>query len=362
MASPGRMLPRPDRAAAALKLDELWAEILNQEGGDYPPEIGRLVNSGQTAIRFCLPTQVLGKLVDHSLDAMCLQKGDGGAGRWDPRGFAAKVIVPWNRENQSVLGPSGDPYVSNPLRRPRVDAGLDQMDEREQWETLCTVLRVIEETNDPGHTEQVFRQVLTAIRDRLREFTFTYVVPSRVSLRQATELVRIYVKERSGGDRGLAIAAALFETVRKHSGLYREIRRNVINAADAATNAAADVECVGADGSVRLAVEVKERRIGGADVQDIVAKARLHGIKEFLICADGVLAAEEEAVARLVATAWASGTNLYQITTADMLRTVLPLMGEAGIHDFIAEVGRQLDTFGTQPRHRQAWKTLLDQL
>ena len=362
MVKPGRPLPRPDRAVAALKLDELWAGVLHQDDGDCPPEIGRLVNSGQTAIRFCLPTQVLGKLVDHSLDAMCLQKGDGGTGRWDPRGFATKVIVPWNRDNQSVLGPSGDPYVSNPLRRPRVDAGLDQMDDREQWEALCSVLRVIEEANDPGHTETVFRQVLTAIRDRLRELTFTYVVPSRVSLRQAMELVRIYVKERSGGDRGLAIAAALFETVRKHVGLYREIRRNVINAADAATDSAADLECIGEDGSVRLAVEVKERRIGGADVQDIMAKARLHGIREFLVCAEGVLAADEEAVARLFAVAWASGTNLYQLTTADLMRSVLPLTGEDGIRDFVSEVGRQLDTFGTQPRHRQAWKALLDQL
>jgi hypothetical protein len=362
MAKAGRPLPRPDRAAAALKLGELWVAVLDQEGGNYPPEIGRLVNSSQTAIRFCLPTQLLGKLVDPGLDAMCLQKGDGGAGRWDPRGFATKVVVPWNRYNQSVLGPSGDPYVSNPLRRPRVDAGLDQMDDREQWETLCTVLRTVEDTNAPELTAQVFTQVLTAIRDRLRELTFTYVVPSRVSLRQAMELVRIYVKERSGGDRGLAIAAALFETIRKRLGLYSEIRRNVINAADAATNSAADLECIGADGAVRLAVEVKERRIGGADVQDMVAKARLHGIKEFLICADGVLAAEEDAVARTFAVAWASGTNLYHLTTADLMRATLPLMGEEGVRDFVAEVGRQLDTFGTQPRHRQAWKTLLDQL
>jgi hypothetical protein len=183
-----------------------------------------------------------------------------------------------------------------------------------------------------------------------------------VSLRQAMELVRIYVKERSGGDRGLAIAAALFETVRKHLGLYREIRRNVINAADAATKSAGDLECIAADGTVKLAVEVKERRIGGADVQEMVAKARLHGINEFLICSDGIPAGEEEAVARLFAIAWASGTNLYHSTTTELMRTWLPLMGEASVRDFVAEVGRQLDTFGTQPRHRQAWKTLLDQL
>jgi hypothetical protein len=91
-----------------------------------------LVSSEQTAIRFCLPTQLLGKLAGPGLDAMCLQRGDGQSGRWDPRGFAARVVVPWNRTNQNVLGPSGDPYVSNPLRRPRVDDGLTQMSDREQ--------------------------------------------------------------------------------------------------------------------------------------------------------------------------------------------------------------------------------------
>ncbi|MBK8456500.1 MAG: restriction endonuclease, SacI family [Phyllobacteriaceae bacterium] len=67
-------------------------------------QIASLVNSEQTAIRFCLPTQLLGKLTEPSLDALCLQRGDGADGRWDPRSFASAVIVPWNRASQNVLG------------------------------------------------------------------------------------------------------------------------------------------------------------------------------------------------------------------------------------------------------------------
>jgi hypothetical protein len=77
----------PDRNRAKELLDDLWAQVLNEEES-APVEITALVNSDQTAIRFCLPTQLLGKLTDNSLDALCLQRGDGSAGRWDPRGFA----------------------------------------------------------------------------------------------------------------------------------------------------------------------------------------------------------------------------------------------------------------------------------
>ncbi len=362
MAKQARAAATPDREQARKRLDELWGAVLVAEDKGAPQLLRDLVNSGQTAIRFCLPTQLLGKLVDPKLDALCLQKGDGSAGRWDPRGFASAVIVPWNRSNQSVLGKSGDPYVSNPLRRPRVDHGLDQMADREQWESLCQVLRGVEETDDPACTESILSQVLDAIRDRLRDLTFVYVVPSRVSLGQAEELVARFLSERSGGDRGLAVTAALFETFRHRFGLYREVRRNVINAADAATDSAGDLECVGSEGAIILAVEVKERRIGEADVQIALAKAREFGVRELLLCTEGVQAAERQAVEKTFSNAWASGANLYHATIGELMRGTLPLLGESGVRDFVVQIGAQLDEFSSQPRHRKAWKALLDAL
>ena len=132
---------RPDRDIAGKLLHELWEQVLADDGL-LPSEATRaLINSNQTSVRFCLPTQLLGKLTDNTLDALCLQKGDGAdPTRWDPRGFATRVIVPWNHENQNVLGPSGDPYVSNPLRRARVDSGLDQMADRAEWEALWVMV------------------------------------------------------------------------------------------------------------------------------------------------------------------------------------------------------------------------------
>lgn len=343
-------------------MDRLWRSVLDDETTGAPPHIGDLVNSGQTAIRFCLPTQLSGEITEPDLDALCLQRGDGSKGRWDPRGFAAQVVVPWNRDNQNVLGKSGDPYVSNPLRRPRVDHGLDQMADRDQWERLCGVLRDVETRGDPIYTQLVLLQVLAAIRDRLRDLTFVYLVPQRVSLGQAESLVETFLSEKSGGDRGLAVAASLFEAVRGRLGIYKEVRRNVVNAADAVTNSAGDLECVGPDGDIALAVEVKERRIGDADVHGAIAKAREFGVRELLLCTGGIAANEQEAVAKTFANAWASGTNLYHATIGDLMRGVLPLLGEVGIRDFVAQIGSQLDRFSTQPKHRKAWKALLDAL
>jgi len=352
----------PDRKIARDKLNELWNAVIQTDDGETTPEIKRLVESKQVSIRYCLVTQLLGKLADHSLDIMCLQAGNKAMGQWDPRGFAAQVIVPWVRNNQNVLGSSADPYVSNPLRRPRIDEGLSQMSDKIEWECLSLILQGIEIKNDPIFTEKVFLQVLDAIRDRLKELTFNYVVPPRVSLKQADNLVNRFLSERSGGDRGLAVAAALFETLRERLSIYREVRRGVINAADSATGAAGDLECVNANDEIVLAVEVKERRIGNDDVQIAVAKARLFEVRELLLCTEGVMTTDIPAVEASFAHAWASGTNVYQATISELMLGLLPVLGEAGIHTFVSQIGSQLDRFSAQPRHRKIWKELLDGL
>jgi hypothetical protein len=63
-----------------------------------------------------------------------------------------------------------------------------------------------------------------------------------------------------------------------------------------------------------------------------------------------------------IAAAWASGTNIYSITFDEFLQNVFPLLGEQGIKSFVVHVGDQLERFNTQPKHRKAWKTLLDDL
>lgn len=97
-------------------------------------------------------------------------------------------------------------------------------------------------------------------------------------------------------------------------------------------------------------------------MQAAVAKAREFAVRELLLGTEGVHAAEREAVERTFSNAWASGTNLYHATIGDLMRGALPLLGEAGIRNFVVQIGSQLDEFSSQPRHRKAWKALLDTL
>ena len=115
----------PDIELARNLLDEFWQRVSQEKEGEINPDIDRLIDSRFVSIRFCLPTQLLGKLAAPELDCLCLQKGDATfESQWDPRSFANKVIVPWVAENQSVLGTSTDPYVSKPLRKARIEEML----------------------------------------------------------------------------------------------------------------------------------------------------------------------------------------------------------------------------------------------
>ncbi|MGE3943492.1 MAG: restriction endonuclease, SacI family, partial [Alphaproteobacteria bacterium] len=144
------------------------------------------------------------------------------------------------------------------------------------------------------------------------------------------KLIEEFVSEPSGGERGLAVVAAFFETVRERFGIYQEIRRGVINAADAATRSAADLECVGPNGNVVLAVEVKERRIGDDDLHIAIAKARELEIHELIFCSEGIVTSQREQALMTIQNAWASGTNIYQTTPRELIRDVLPSAGEVG--------------------------------
>jgi len=75
------------------------------------------INHRLVAYRFCLLIQLLGKLTNPAIDCLRLQKRKAG---WDARSLGSKVVAPFNREQENVLGTSGDPYVGNPMRVPRM--------------------------------------------------------------------------------------------------------------------------------------------------------------------------------------------------------------------------------------------------
>ena len=69
-----------------------------------------------------------------------------------------------------------------------------------------------------------------------------------------------------------------------------------------------------------------------------------------------------QAVGDRIIRAFAAGQNLYIFDFIELARSVLALGGEAIRITFLKKVGEHLDTWNTQPRHRQAWQKLLQSL
>lgn len=351
----------PDADLARELLDELWEIVTQEESGQTDPDIAKLVGSSYVAIRYCLPTQLLGKLTDHNLDCLCLQKGSGDSdSKWDPRSFSKKVLVPWVAENQAVLGTSAEPYVGKPLRKARLEENPQNVKGKDEWVLLYRVLDEVERRNSQEYTRRCMLQTLRSIHRKFAELVFEYIVPERISIEQTEKLIEEFLSESSGGDRGLSVAAALFETFGKYFGIYKEVKRHAINAADQATGMAGDIECIGGEGELKLAIEVKERNVTLADVRSAVRKARKVSLREVLFNAPGANPSEKEEINDLFARTWASGTNLYRLSIDELVRVGLSLTGESGRIDFLENVGKQLDEYGTQPSNRQRWKELLE--
>jgi hypothetical protein len=372
---PGRSSPEPtlDFRRAAETLRDHW-QVVTADAARKPTvvyiedphlreAIRSCINHDLVAYRFCLPTQLLGKLTNPSLDCLRLQKkkrDPSDVTGWDARTLGRKVIAPFNQEQECVLGTSNDPYVGNPMRIARmVRDDPDKLDVA-GWNVLVDVLERVESRNDPDFTGAAFRQVLLEMFRRQQSLHFVYVLPLRVSLDEALGLARQFLEKKSGGERALALCGALFDAIGIHFGLYAKVNRARINASDDAIGQAADLECLDADGKVVLAVEVKDRTLTLADVEGTLRKSRGRAIREVFFTSPAVKAEDRSALDQRISKAFTADQNLYLFDFFDLARSVLALGGEAIRTTFLRKVGEHLDTWNTQPAHRQAWKNLLE--
>ena len=366
-----KRIARPDRVEAAKKLAALWdnvsADFEKSEDIQYLDDteirekISLCVNNDQVGVRYCLPIQIAGKYTDGDLDATALQ-AEPTEGAWDARSFASQVVAPFLNSKNGVLGLSNDPYVGNPYRVPRIERDQAGIKDKESRNIALDVLEFVQNADHEETTKKALSQVLLEILRRLRRMTFAYILPPRVSLEKALKLCDIFLSVPSGGERGLSVTAALFKVMGLRFGLFSDVHRRVINAADKATGMAGDLECVDADGNTVILVEVKERELSFADVESAIQKARDAQISELFLTAQGVNKEDIERVFARIASAFTGGQNVYVTSIPILANTILSIGGEELRTAFLKEVGIQLDTFNTQPKHREAWKNLLEAL
>src|SRR6266700_359518 len=238
--------------------------------------IAKSINHSQVSYRYCLPIQLLGKLTNPRIDSRRLQRGaaESDPTAWDARSLGSKVIAPFIKEQESVLGTSGDPYVGNPMRIPRMERDDKTKSDVPGWNRLLDVLDAVEKRQNGRFTQNVFRQVLLEIYRRQQTLRFSYPIPPRISLKDTLSVSERFVSEKSGGDRALALVGALFDVIGSHFGLFAQVNRARINASDEAIGQVADLECLDNAGKVVIAVEVKDRALALTDVEGTIRKTR----------------------------------------------------------------------------------------
>ena len=350
-------------------LHETWERIQKK---DFKPKIAdmklieaihRIINSKTKSYRYVLPTQLIAKLADSSLDSKCLQVARGGSGAFDARSISKKVVVPFDRDNERVLGGSPEPYVNNPLRVPEVaEVYRTQQKDKQGWDDLIYVLGAIEEKNNPEYTLNVLEQVLLEIYERLSGLQVTYPVPRRISYIQTLEIIERFISIPSGGDTPLAVTAALFQIIKNKYGVYTNITRSKITAADESTGQVADIDCYEGE-NVLLSIEVKDRDVILDDLRDKLPACRSKRIENIIfITTKGIQQEFTEQIKDLIRDQYAVGLNIYILNFIKFIQHILPLFNEEARIEFIKEICNQLEKYGSTIALRQAWSKILSKL
>lgn len=361
------------RARCAAYLAERWRNVIQQHESatiespdplrNRPDLIGLIhecLTSKSKSYHYVLPTHLLAKCVNPSLDAHSIQVSYGGSGAFDARSLAHGVIVPFDQANFCVLGGAPEPYANNPLRIPGVTAAYASAQKQQNdWAKLITVLDAVESAADPVFTAEVFDRVLFEIHKLLADVRVVYPTPNRVSLDETYSLVQQYLAEKSGGDRMEELTAALFQTIGVRFRLFDEVRREKVNAADRSSGMSADIECL-TGGEVVLLIEVKDRSLTLVQLSAKLDRVRAAHISEILFIAqNGKEPKETELIDARIAQEFVSGQNIYVTNFADFTLGIFILLGEDGRVEFLRRVGLELDRGGSAIQHRRRWAELL---
>lgn len=356
---------------AASWLREAWEEALASDLTEKDPQFDNLHRSGLVSIRYALVTQLLGKFAQPFRDALCLQRGQSegaeSAGRWDPRSFCSKVIVPWVQDFDGVLGSSNDPYVSKPLRRSRLDDWDTPLRQKPEWESLVQILETVQSSQSEVIVEETLRRCLRSIARKYQELQVSFPVPRRVSLAQTIEITERFLSEKSGGERPLIVADALMRTIGKAFGLFDEVWRQGVNEADSASGVAGDIICIRNDEEfsqekVVLVVEVKDRNLTLTELNASIEKARQTNVWALLFVVPRLESSDESDIAIRANQEWVQGMNIYFGQLNELMRMAFSFMDERHRAEFLREIGIGINKLTVQPTLRIVWSNLLSEI
>jgi len=335
------------------------SEPLSVKDAAFKTKLKNILVSKTKSYRYVLPTQLLCKSVDPSLDCRSLQASYKAPGAFDARTIAHQVIVPFDKLYNNVFGGSNEPYVNNPLRYPAVTSEYrSQQKNKNDWDVLVELLTEVESRGNE-FAKLAFDQVLFEIRCLLEDTQVTYPVPSRVSLDDIVQLIDDYISERSGGERLESIVASLFQTIAETFNIFDKIKRTKVNASDASSGMISDIECYWNDELVLL-VEVKDQSLNLVQLDSKIDIVRSKHIREIIFIAQkGVNQDVQEIFGKRVSQEFKSGQNIYITNFIDFAYGIFILLGEKGRALFLGKVGSELDRVNAALSHRKKWAELL---
>jgi hypothetical protein len=350
---------------ARTKLRDLWQRVSQHietgnpsfkiDDENVQSKIEQVLLSSTKTYHYVLPTQILAKMVDPSLDSRVVQKKHAGAGAFDARSLSKEVIVPFDRENYNILGGAPEPYVNKPLRLEVISADktVDQKNKKD-WEALVDALTWVQE--NPKQIETAYLAVLSIIYSRLKFQKITYSVPNRISLKQTLELIDKFLADVSGGDRFAALATSLFTVIGQYFCIFDKVKRGHINAPDAQSGQVMDLDCI-RDDQLVMSVELKDRELILTDIQEKLPSIRERRVAESFFISRKVPADLSE-LGEFTQRQYQMGHNIYIFTLVDFAASILALIGEKGRIKFLAQVGSTLDQY-SELVHRKTWEKLL---
>lgn len=351
-------------------LRELWndakPQVYTTAAAAIPKHIRNaipvVVNAGFIAFRYILPSQLLAKMADSSRHALALQAKSSLPGSFDARSFCKRYLAEFDRDNQRVLGGSGDPFVGNIAREPQMDKAWLAVGRRRQ-SGGAELVAILSYAQEHPHDVMVLLQLtLVAIADRLSNTKIDYPRPNRIALATNEALIASFLEARTGGRRLQAVAAALFDTIGKRFGLFESVEVGHVNKADAARGDVADLSCGDSSGRIVLSVEVKDRKLTVREVEDTLRAARNRGIAEIIYLIRGGVSPEVVGnYKQLKERQFAAGHNVYEIEFEALLRACLILFGEPGRLVLLEAIGTRVDAH-CELVDRRAWEYELQQV
>ncbi|MEP7043727.1 MAG: restriction endonuclease, SacI family [Dokdonella sp.] len=337
------------------------ADLEKARDANLSDALEQLIRASGSTYPFILLTQVLGKVADSQLNAICIQSSSTLKGAWDARSLAAAVTVPWNKDianGKPLPGNSDDPYVNNPARYKNFGSEMEAKAKNgANYKALEKIVTHVE-TSNAIEAARILKLVLVECQRFVESKPQEYYGPPRITTTRIMQALTTYLSDRSGGVRLQIVCYAIYGMLSEIYPGYGEIESETTNTADAASKRTGDIERL-VGGRVELAIEIKDRELTSADVEATALKARSKEVTNILFLVHGRLSVDPASLFEVAERHWPHGIDINFSEALPFLEHLLMTLSPEqrsralrAIHDALHEKGAHFS-------HVQRWTELL---